>query len=115
MEKPIPCKQKRTEGSNTPDQTNYILNQRLTRDKEEHYIMIKGIKSTRRSSNCKYIYIYLNIRISKYKENITKFMPKDEIIYNRKKISSSINGVGETGQLPVIESNWTTFSHHSEK
>lgn len=31
----------------------------------------KGIKSTRRSSNCKYIYIYiLNIRISKYIKKI---------------------------------------------
>ena len=42
-------------------------------------------------------------------------MTKDEIIYNREKISSSINSVGETGQSQVVESNWTTFSHHIEK
>ena len=28
---------------------------------------------------------------------------------------SSINGVGETGQLHAKESKWTTFSYHIQK
>ena len=31
------------------------------------------------------------------------------------KTTSSINGVGETGQLHAKESNWTTLSHHAQK
>ena len=36
---------------------------------------------------------------------------KDVRLYNKEKTAFSINGVGKTGQLPVKESNWTTFSH----
>ena len=40
---------------------------------------------------------------------------KEVRIYNREKITSSINGVGKTGQLHAQESNWTTFSIPSTK
>ena len=37
-------------------------------------------------------------------------------IYNRGKIASSVNGVGESSRkLQAKESNWTTFSHHIQR
>ena len=32
-----------------------------------------------------------------------------------KKMASSMNCVGKTGQLHTKESNWTTFSHYAQK
>ena len=32
-----------------------------------------------------------------------------------KKTTSSVTGIGKTGQLRAKESNWTTFSHHMKK
>ena len=44
-------------------------------------------------------------------------MTKEAIIHNgkKKKVASSINAVGEDGQLHAKESNWTTLSHHAQK
>ena len=42
-------------------------------------------------------------------------MTKEARIHNGEKTASLINGVGKTGQLHVKESNWTTFSHHTQK
>ena len=42
-------------------------------------------------------------------------MSKEARIFNGEKIASLINGVGKTGQLHKIESNWTTFSHQIQK
>ena len=36
-------------------------------------------------------------------------------IYNGEKTVSSVNGAGKTEQLHAKESNWTTFSHHTQK
>ena len=35
--------------------------------------------------------------------------------YNGEKTASFINGMGNTGQLHVKESNWITDSHHAQK
>ena len=37
-------------------------------------------------------------------------MTKEARIYNGEKIASSVNCVGNTGQLPAKESNWTTLT-----
>ena len=36
-------------------------------------------------------------------------------IQQGKKTTSSVTGIGKTGQLRAKESNWTTFSHHMKK
>lgn len=41
-------------------------------------------------------------------------MTKEARIYSAKKTASSINGIVETGELHVKESNETTFSHHTK-
>ena len=40
---------------------------------------------------------------------------KEARMYNGEKTTSSINGVGKTGQLHGKELNWITFSHHIQK
>ena len=42
-------------------------------------------------------------------------MIKEARIYNREKTFSSINGIGENGQLHVKESNWTGILYHIQK
>ena len=42
-------------------------------------------------------------------------MPEEARKYNGEKTAFSINGVEKTGQLHAKESNWTTFSHHTQK
>ena len=42
-------------------------------------------------------------------------MTKETRIDNKKKTASSVNSVGETGQLHAKESNCTTFSHHVQE
>ena len=42
-------------------------------------------------------------------------MTKEARIYSGEKRVSSINGAGKTGQLYAKESNWNTFSHHTQK
>ena len=44
-----------------------------------------------------------------------EIMTKEVRIYNGEKTASSINGVGNFGQLHAEESNWTTLSHHVHK
>ena len=36
-------------------------------------------------------------------------------MYNEERTISSINAVGQTGQLHAKESNWTTTLHHTQK
>ena len=40
---------------------------------------------------------------------------KEVRIYNGEKTSTSIKGVGKAGQPHAKESNWTTFSCHTQK
>ena len=40
---------------------------------------------------------------------------KEARIYNVEKTASSIDGVGKTEQLHAQESDWSTFSHHTQK
>jgi len=40
---------------------------------------------------------------------------KEARIYNVEKTASSIDSVGKTEQLHAQESDWSTFSHHTQK
>ena len=42
-------------------------------------------------------------------------MTKEPRIYNGERTVSSINGVGETGQRPAKEWNWTPNLHHTRR
>lgn len=42
-------------------------------------------------------------------------MTKKTGIYNGEKTTSSINGVGKIGYLYAKQSNWTTFTHHTQE
>ena len=42
-------------------------------------------------------------------------MAKNARIHNGENTGSYVNGVGKTRQLHANESNWTTFSHYTQK
>ena len=46
---------------------------------------------------------------------VNQSITKEARIYNGEKTTSSINGVGRTGQLHTREPTWTTFLHHIQK
>ena len=57
------------------------------------------------------------LRAQKYAHTykVNQSMTKESRIYSGEKTVSSINDVGKTGQVHAKESNWTTFSHHTQK